>query len=228
MAISAAQQKELASLARAANRRLERATAGQRHYLESQIARYHVRQRPGGDVVFKQGKAATAAEYRTRMNELRAFMGAETSKRTGWDALKRRQIKAAGETIRAGGSDITDEELAAVLEEIGSQAHGSQYFYDVLANIEIAKDEARENMESDIEQLRGQMEVDISRARAAGLSEDQIEKIRSDYEAEISGIKFSDYWTPDDDTIIAAINDRRSEQQKALNLIRNRARRGRT
>lgn len=136
--VSAAQQKQLAAIARRANRRLERATQGQRAYLEKQIAKYHVRQRPGGATVFQQGKAKSTAEYRARMRELEAFLKAETSRRKGWDAMKAAQVSAAGETIRQGGYDITDQELTGILEEIG-EGHSSAEFYKALANVEISK-----------------------------------------------------------------------------------------
>ena len=137
MAITSAQQTALAKLARAANRRLERAPEGQRAYLERQIAKYHTRQR-GEMTVFSQGKAKSEAEYRARMRELEAFMQAKTSTRTGWKAVKKQQVQAAGDTLRSQGADISDEELALVLEEIG-EGHSSAEFYKALANVEIAK-----------------------------------------------------------------------------------------
>lgn len=132
--------KEFTNLARAANRRLERATSGQRSYLQSKISKYHIRERKPGVTVFSQAKPKTMAEYHSRMNELKAFMGAATSTRKGWEAVKRAQVSAAGKTLRAEGSNITDEELAIVLEEIGG-GHSSAEFYKALANVEISKRE---------------------------------------------------------------------------------------
>ena len=139
MALSKEQQKELAGLARAANRRLERATPGQRSYLESNIAKYPVRRRDTGMRVFQQGKAKSAAEYRARMRELQKFMEAPTSKRKGWEEIKKTQIENAGKTLRdKQGYDITDQELKTVLEEM-SAAKSPRKLYDMLANVEIAK-----------------------------------------------------------------------------------------
>ena len=67
-------------------------------------------------------------------------MGAATSTRKGWEAVKRAQVASAGKTLRAEGSNITDEELALVLEEIG-EGHSSAEFYKALANVEITKRE---------------------------------------------------------------------------------------
>lgn len=132
--------KEFTNLARAANRRLERATSGQRSYLQSKISKYHIRERKPGVTVFSQAKPKTMAEYHSRMNELRAFMGAATSTRRGWEAVKRAQVSSAGKTLRAGGSNITDDELALILMEIG-EGHSSAEFYKALDNVEISKRE---------------------------------------------------------------------------------------
>lgn len=173
MAITAAQQRALSNLARAANRRLERASEGQRAYLERQISKYHTRQRSGGATVFKQGKAASESEYRARMRELERFMSAQTSKITGWKEVKKAQVKAAGETLRGEGYDLTDEELAAILEEL-DEGHSSAAFYSALANVEISKSSAGAN------------------------------------------------WQPDKETISAAINERRSAQQRTEQLLKIR------
>lgn len=146
MAVTSAQQKELAKLARAANRRLERATEGQRSYLEYQIRKYHTREREGGERVFMQGKASTTAEYNARMRELRRFMGYDEKKvrssyRKGWESMKSEQVAKAGETLRGVKVDITDEELALILEELDAKNKDAT-LYDALVNVELAKEEA--------------------------------------------------------------------------------------
>lgn len=151
MALTREMQRALANRARAANRRLERATPGQRAYLEKQIAKYHVRER-GTNIVFKQGKAMSEAEYRARMRELDTFMAARTSTRRGWDQMKREQVESAGATIRGQGYDITDDELAIILEEI-DDGHGSAAFYKALANVEIGKELAGDTWTPSREQI---------------------------------------------------------------------------
>ena len=140
MPVTKEMQKALSSLARAANRRIERATPGQRLYMQMQIKHYHVRERMPGLNVFKQGKAANVAEYRARMRELQAFMNARSTTRKGWDAIKAAQVAAAGKTLRGQGSVISDEELTVLLEEIG-EGHSSAEYYKALANVEISKRE---------------------------------------------------------------------------------------
>lgn len=153
MPVTKEMQKALANLARAANRRIERATPGQRAYMQNQIAKYHVRERQPGLNVFQQGKAANAAEYHARMRELQAFMGAKSTTRKGWKAIKAAQVAAAGETIRGQGSDISDEELSVILEEIG-EGHSSAEFYKALANVEINKREAGDKWEPSADAIR--------------------------------------------------------------------------
>ena len=141
MALTAEMQRELASRARAANRRLERATEGQRAALEHYTRQYHTRVRDNGMIVFQQGKAKTEAEYKARMRELDLFMGTAEdptiSKRSEWERVKKENVRKAGDTLREGGADITDDELAVILEE--TEGGSTADFYKALANVEIAK-----------------------------------------------------------------------------------------
>ncbi len=157
MAITSEMQKDLANKARAANRRLERASKGQRRALEYYIRGYAVRQR-GEYIVFKQGKAKTEAEYKKRMQELEDFMNAESSTKKGWKALKERQVKAAGETLRDEGSNLTDDELANVLIELnrdGDSKGGSDVIFQAaVQNVEIEKRNAGKNWTGSDQQIR--------------------------------------------------------------------------
>lgn len=138
-------QRELASLARAANRRIERATPGQRQALEHYLKGYHTRERDNGMRVFQQGKAKSISEYKQRMKELRKFMGTEEeptiSRRSEWEKVKKAAVEKAGETIRKKqGYNITDDELSNILQE--AHLADSTEFYKALANVEISKNEA--------------------------------------------------------------------------------------
>lgn len=164
--ITAAQQKELAYLARAANRRLERAPEGQRRSLEHNIKNYHTREGSRG-LVFQQGKAKTESEYRQRMAELKKFMAAKTSTRSGWEQLKKENMGKAQASLSDMGYDITDEELAIILEEEGG---GGKAFYKALENVQAAK--GPENKELTPEEVK-----------------EAIYQRRSDYEATLAAIK---------------------------------------
>lgn len=153
MAVSASEQRTLANLARAANRRIERASPGQREYLTLYVQKYHSRKRADGTIVFQQGKAQSRTEYNARIKELKLFMEAKSSTRKGWEAQKKAQIASAGETLRGEGADITDEELAQILQEIGT-GHSSLEFYKALANVEIAKAEQGDTWNASEDEIR--------------------------------------------------------------------------
>lgn len=146
MALTSEMQKDLSRLARAANRRIERATEGQRKALEYYLRNYHTRERESGMIVFQQGKAKTEAEYETRMKELQRFMGKPEeptiSRRSRWEELKKQNVQDAGETIRKSAKfNLTDEELTVILEETSAE-HSTTEFYRALENVQIAKNEA--------------------------------------------------------------------------------------
>ncbi len=138
MAISKEQQRELKNLARAANRRLERASAGQRKSLEYNIKGYNVREGKYGKA-FSQAAAKTEREYKQRLAELEKFMSAQTSTRKGWESLQRSNIEKATGTLSEMGYDVTEDELEAILKEVGG-AKGGQ-FYKALENVQAFKEE---------------------------------------------------------------------------------------
>ena len=166
MAVTKQQQSALAKLARAANRRLERATPGQRKSLEHNITGYHTRTGSRG-IVFQQGKAKTESEYRQRMAELKRFMSAKTSTRGGWESLKRSNREKTQATLSDMGYDVTDTELDIVLKETGGS---SKAFYRALENVQAAKGVNQEEMTP--EEIRN-----------------AINERRSDYQATLAAIR---------------------------------------
>ena len=140
MAISKEQQKELANMARRANRRLERATEGQRRALEYYLRGYTTREGKDG-TVFKQGSAKTEAEYKKRMTELESFLGSKDdpriSTRTEWERVKRQNVELANIKLKEKGYDFTDDELAAILEEAAPKAEN---YYHILNIVQAFKD----------------------------------------------------------------------------------------
>lgn len=114
MAISKEQQRELKNLARAANRRLERASEGQRSALQYYIKDYHTTKGKYGKV-FSQAAATTEREYKQRMVELQKFMAAKTSRIKPWKALQQSNVEKAQETLSKMGFSLSEEELAKVL-----------------------------------------------------------------------------------------------------------------
>ena len=131
-------QRELAYKARAANRRLERASEGQRSALEHYIKGYSGTRESSRGTMFQQGAAKTETEYRQRMRELEKFMGGETSTRRGWKELKSSNVEKAAGTLGEMGYDISEDELVALLEEIPDGADSATY-YKALENVQAAK-----------------------------------------------------------------------------------------
>lgn len=172
MAITKEQQRELANMARKANRRLERASEGQRRALDHYIREYTTKETSKG-TVFSQGKAKTEAEYRKRMRELEDFLGDENSPtistRREWERVKRQNVSRANDTLEGMGFDITDDELAAVLEELPSRASRADY-YRALENVQALKEE------------KG---AELTRAEI----KEAIASRRSDYQATLAALK---------------------------------------
>ena len=139
MAVTAQQQRELAAIARRANRRIERASEGQREAFRYFIRNYHTRTRDDGTIVFTQGKAGSEAEYQSRMKELERFLEAESTTIKGWNRLKQQNVTRAGKTIRNQGFNLTDKELKVILQELPAKSSKAA-FYKALENVEIYKD----------------------------------------------------------------------------------------
>lgn len=170
------QNRELARLARAANRRLERATAGQRSELDHYLKGYHTREGAHG-TVFQQGKAKTEAEYRQRMNELRSFMEGKTSTRRGWESVKQEGVSKAADTLKEQGYDITDEELAQILKETGGKKAAGNNFYKALNNVQAAK-EKKANRGKDTDLSPEELSAEISRRNTEQQAATRLARIR--------------------------------------------------
>ena len=154
MAVSKETQAELKLLGRRANRRLERASQGQRRALEWLMRGYHTIE-DAGSLRFSQGKAKTEAEARARLAELKHFLGLDRkedeslpiSTRAGWNEAKRKAVEGANETLqkkydkKGRKYTVTDEELATILEETGGDK--SMAFYAALENVVIKKNRKR-------------------------------------------------------------------------------------
>lgn len=167
MAITDAMQRELARVARAANRRLERASEGQRAALDYYLRGYHTREGARG-TVFQQGRAKTEREYRARMAELEAFMSGESTTRRGWKELKEENISKAGETLRGRGYDLKDEELAQILIETGGAKKVGKAFYKALNNVQAARNKKAKSAGDDFTGLTSQEITEAISSRASG------------------------------------------------------------
>lgn len=127
------QRAAIKTLARRANRRLERATEGQRRALESYL------EKSIGAKKFSQGSAKLSQEQAAlRIKQLEQFLAARSTTRKGWDAIKAENVRKANETFSEMGYDLTDDELADVLEQI--QEGKRQNLYHAVNLVQAAKD----------------------------------------------------------------------------------------
>lgn len=133
MKISPEQIADIKKLVRAANRRIERATGGQASYIESYVKRV-----TGGSEKFSAAyKGLSAAEASKKIEMLERFMSKkETTTKTGWKEFKKESIRKSNAALSEMGYDLTDEELAEILEQI--DAGSNEEFYRAI-NLVTAK-----------------------------------------------------------------------------------------
>ncbi len=128
MNISPEKYKELRNLVRAANRRLERASEGQRSALE-----YFMQK----DIQASKWSSAFAKmrpqELKSYEEKLRKFMGTKEeptiSRIKRWTEVKSESVRKANETFarKRAGHNITDQEMAEILKQLGNPDKATFY-----------------------------------------------------------------------------------------------------
>ena len=131
--ITPLQAAMIKTLTRRANRRLERASAGQRRALE-----YYINKETGGAGKFSAATSGLSfIEARKKIAALERFLNAKSSTRAGWEQMKADAVKTANETLGLMGYEITDDELAIILQQIDT---GDKVdYYDALDKVQAAK-----------------------------------------------------------------------------------------
>ena len=120
--ITRKQIEDIRKKTRAANRRLERASEGQRKALEWYIGRAQ-----GGTKFSAATKGLTYQEAKKKLKDLDKFLGAKSSKITGWREIKEQQVHNANLKWKKYGYDLTDEELANILIQIETKNKDDYY-----------------------------------------------------------------------------------------------------
>lgn len=126
------QVAEIRKLTRRANRRIERATGGQETYLKGLVKRA-----TGAEKFSAATKGLTYEQAAAKLKQLDKFLGTRSTTRAGWKAIKRESVKKANDTLEMYGYDLTDEELAEILEQIGDA--GRENFYRAVNLVSAAK-----------------------------------------------------------------------------------------
>ena len=125
------QQSEIKLLTRRANRRLERASAGQRKALEFYI---------GGKKFSAASKGFSYEQAQAQIEKLNKFLAGKSTTKTGWKEIKMANVAKANKTLGKMGLDLTDEELAEILIQVDTS--NTQEYYRAVNLVQAAKDEA--------------------------------------------------------------------------------------
>ena len=139
MKISQELYKELRRLTRAAQRRMERATPGQRKALE-----FYVEKATGSKKWSSAAAHMNTQQAQAQIAKLQKFMGygqegPVSSTRAGWEQIKASNVAKANATFgkRRAGHDITDEEMAEILMQLGDPS--KQEFYHAVNKVQAMK-----------------------------------------------------------------------------------------
>lgn len=157
-AITDKQRADIRKMTKTANERLRSATAGQRNYLE-----YQVNKATGKSKFSAATKGMSYVQAKHQLEKLQRFLDAKTSTRTGWKAIKRQQVKAANKRWKSWGYDLTDEELAMILEQVDTK--DKKAYYTAVDKVQAAKYKAG-GFDLNEEQITAAIDEQISEHKA--------------------------------------------------------------
>lgn len=149
--ITEAQKRAIRQATRTANRRLERATEGQRRALEKYI---------GAEKFSAKTRGMTYQQAAAQIEKLNKFLAAKSSTRRGWEEIKQKSIRNANRTLSNQGYNLSDDELADILEQI--EDGKKQDFYRAVNLVSAAKYEAGQEWSGTEEQIAKAIETKVS------------------------------------------------------------------
>lgn len=155
MKMTPQQKAEIIKLTRRANRRIERASAGQKSALN-----YMVRKATGADKFSAATKGLTYEQAALKLKQLDRFLGSKTSMITGWKEVKQENVEKAVNTLDQMGYDITDDEFAEILNQIDTK--NKQEFYHAINKVAAAKEELGDKWTGSKKQIREALAEKIS------------------------------------------------------------------
>ena len=138
MNITPQQAAAIKKLVRRANRRIERASGGQKSALE-----YMVMKTTGKQKFSASTKGLTFEQAAMKLKQLDKFLGAETTTISGWKKVKAENVSRAVDTLNAQNYEITDEEFEEILEQVDTK--NKQEFYRAINLVSAAKAQAGED-----------------------------------------------------------------------------------
>lgn len=157
--ITQEQKNKIRELTRRANRRIERATGGQKSYLEHQV-----RKATGSTKFSAATKGLSYEQAQAKLEKLDKFLTAKTTKISDWKKLQKQSVSRANETLKGEGYNLTDEELADILEQIDSE--DKREFYRAVNLVEAAKYEAGDDWEGTVDQIAEVIEQKVNAQEA--------------------------------------------------------------
>lgn len=193
--ITRAQIQEIRTLTRRANRRIERATGGQRRTLE-----YYARTNGKPGKFSAATKGMTAQQAQAQIEKLNRFLGAMSTTKIGWEWIKKEIVHKSAKTLGGMGYDLTDEELSDILMQLDDASN--EEFYRAVNLVQAEKVEAMQKVED--------LEAQLKQATNA--------KERAEIREKIKGAK----WGGTVDEIVAAINQKASAQEALEKSIKAR------
>ena len=122
------QIKMIRTLARRANRRIERATPGQRNALISYA---------GGQKFSAGSKGLSEREAAQKIEKMKRFLESPSTTRTGWERMKEENLRKAREALGRQDYTITDEELAEIIQQLGDVDDAT--FYRAINLVEVER-----------------------------------------------------------------------------------------
>lgn len=170
--ISDFQKGEIARLTRLANRRIERAEGGQRRYFD-----YWLKKMTGDTKFSAATKGLTFERAQAKLHQLYKFIDYAGSTKKGWEELKRISVERARQKLDLMDYDLTDDELADLLEQLDSDNRND--FYLAVNKVQAAKDAAGSEWSGSADE--------IADAVATQLSEKN--EYQAAYEAALTGRK---------------------------------------
>ena len=133
MDITKQQKDKIRSLSQQAQRRMRRASGGQRRYMESSW-----RRATGQSTISGKTKGLTERQAAAKIRQLEKFLDAKTTTKRGWKNVVSKSVASANETWGKRGYNLTDDELADILEQVDSEKRGE--YYKTVNLVQAAKD----------------------------------------------------------------------------------------
>lgn len=149
--ITQQQKQAIRTLVRRANRRIERAGAGQASAME-----YYVQKATGQDKWSAATKGLSYEEAALKLKQLETFLSGKSTTIRGWREIKAQNVSKANETLAGMGYEFEDEELAEILKQIDTA--DKKEFYRAINLVQAAKEGAGDGWRGTKKQIREALE----------------------------------------------------------------------